>query len=36
VDSLAHLSGLLRPAIVADPVHFKFLGRPSERRKRDT
>jgi D-alanyl-D-alanine dipeptidase len=26
LDGLAHLSGLVRPAIVADPVHFKFLG----------
>ncbi len=29
LDSLARLAGLLRPAIVADPVHFKFLGLPS-------
>jgi D-alanyl-D-alanine dipeptidase len=26
LDRLARLAGLLRPAIVADPVHFKFLG----------
>jgi hypothetical protein len=26
LDSLAHLSGLLRPAIAADPVHFKYVG----------
>lgn len=26
LDGLAHLAGLVRPAIVADPVHFKFLG----------
>ena len=26
LDGLAHLAGLLRPAIAADPVHFKFLG----------
>jgi len=26
LDGLARLAGLLRPAIVADPVHFKFLG----------
>jgi D-alanyl-D-alanine dipeptidase len=26
LDKLARLAGLLRPAIVADPVHFKFLG----------
>jgi hypothetical protein len=25
LDGLARLAGLLRPAIVADPVHFKFL-----------
>jgi D-alanyl-D-alanine dipeptidase len=28
LDGLAKLAGLLRPAIVADPVHFKFLGFP--------
>ncbi len=26
LDLLARLAGLVRPAIVADPVHFKFLG----------
>ena len=26
LDSLARLAGLLRPAILADPVHFKFIG----------
>lgn len=26
LDLLARLAGLIRPAIVADPVHFKFLG----------
>jgi D-alanyl-D-alanine dipeptidase len=26
LDRMAHLVGLLRPAIAADPVHFKFLG----------
>jgi hypothetical protein len=26
LDSLAHLVGLSRPAIVADPVHFKYVG----------
>lgn len=26
VDLLARLAGLVRPALVADPVHFKFLG----------
>lgn len=26
LDTLAHLAGLLRPAIIADPVHFKFMG----------
>jgi hypothetical protein len=26
LDGLARLAGLLRPAIAADPVHFKFLG----------
>jgi hypothetical protein len=26
LDSLARLSGFLRPAILADPVHFKFVG----------
>lgn len=26
VDRLARLAGLLRPAIAADPVHFKFVG----------
>jgi len=26
LDSLAHLAGLGRPAIAADPVHFKFFG----------
>ena len=36
VDTLAHLAGLVRPAIVADPVHFKFIGgAPSGRRKRN-
>jgi hypothetical protein len=29
LDGLARLAGLLRPAILADPVHFKFLGLPS-------
>ncbi len=28
LDGLAKLAGLLRPAILADPVHFKFLGLP--------
>ena len=36
LDLLARLSGLLRPAIVTDPVHFKFVGSPSDRRKRNT
>jgi hypothetical protein len=26
VDTLAHLAGLFRPAIAADPVHFKYVG----------
>jgi D-alanyl-D-alanine dipeptidase len=26
LDSLAHLVGLLRPAIASDPVHFKYVG----------
>jgi hypothetical protein len=26
LDKLAHLVGLLRPAIAADPVHFKYVG----------
>jgi D-alanyl-D-alanine dipeptidase len=26
LDSLARLAGLTRPAIAADPVHFKFVG----------
>jgi hypothetical protein len=26
LDGLARLAGLVRPAIVADPVHFKYLG----------
>jgi D-alanyl-D-alanine dipeptidase len=26
LDSLARLAGLLRPAIAADPVHFKYVG----------
>jgi hypothetical protein len=26
LDGLARMAGLLRPAIAADPVHFKFLG----------
>jgi hypothetical protein len=26
LDGLARLAGLLRPAIAADPVHFKFFG----------
>jgi D-alanyl-D-alanine dipeptidase len=26
LDGLARVAGLLRPAIAADPVHFKFLG----------
>jgi hypothetical protein len=26
LDSLARLSGFLRPAVIADPVHFKFVG----------
>jgi hypothetical protein len=26
LDAIARLAGLLRPAIAADPVHFKFLG----------
>jgi D-alanyl-D-alanine dipeptidase len=34
VDTLARLSGLLRPAITADPVHFKFVGGSASRRKR--
>ena len=29
LDGLARLAGLLRPAIVADPVHFKFLRLPN-------
>jgi len=29
LDGLARLAGLLRPAIVADPIHFKFLGFPN-------
>jgi hypothetical protein len=29
LDGLARLAGLLRPAIMADPVHFKFLGLPN-------
>ena len=29
LDGLARLAGLLRPAIVSDPVHFKFLGLPN-------
>jgi hypothetical protein len=29
LDGLARLAGLLRPAIVADPIHFKFLGLPN-------
>jgi hypothetical protein len=29
LDGLARLAGLLRPAILADPVHFKFLGIPN-------
>ncbi len=29
LDGLARLAGLLRPAILADPVHFKFLGLPN-------
>lgn len=32
LDRLARLAGLLRPAIVADPVHFKFLGFAAPRR----
>lgn len=31
LDSLARLAGLLRPAIAADPVHFKFVGLTSAR-----
>jgi D-alanyl-D-alanine dipeptidase len=31
LDKLARLAGLLRPAIVADPVHFKFFGMPPQR-----
>lgn len=33
LDRLAHLSGLVRPAIASDPVHFKYLGlvRPAHR-----
>ncbi len=30
LDSLARLAGLLRPAIIADPVHFKWLGWPAD------
>jgi D-alanyl-D-alanine carboxypeptidase len=26
LDGLAHLAGLLRPAIITDPVHFKYFG----------
>jgi D-alanyl-D-alanine dipeptidase len=26
LDALAHLAGLTRPAIAADPVHFKYVG----------
>ena len=26
LDGLARMAGLLRPAVAADPVHFKFLG----------
>ncbi|MGA3240814.1 MAG: hypothetical protein ABSG03_31470 [Bryobacteraceae bacterium] len=29
LDGLARLAGLLRPAIMADPVHFKYLGLPN-------
>jgi hypothetical protein len=29
LDTLARLAGLLRPAIVADPVHFKLRGLPT-------
>jgi len=32
LDSLARLAGLLRPAIAADPVHFKYVGGASFRR----
>jgi hypothetical protein len=32
LDGLARLSGLTRPAIVADPVHFKYLGATVRRR----
>jgi D-alanyl-D-alanine dipeptidase len=38
LDGLARVSGLLRPAIAADPVHFKFVGaavRPASRRHRN-
>jgi len=38
LDGLARVSGLLRPAIAADPVHFKFIGasvRPASRRRRN-
>jgi len=31
LDTIARLAGLLRPAIVADPVHFKFLGAAPQR-----
>lgn len=27
MDSLAHLAGFMRPAIAADPVHFKYVGK---------
>jgi hypothetical protein len=27
LDTLAHLAGLVRPAIESDPVHFKYVGR---------
>jgi hypothetical protein len=33
VDVLAHLAGFRRPAIVADPVHFKYVGLRSGRRQ---
>lgn len=38
LDRLARLAGLVRPAIAADPVHFKYLGvrlKVSARRKRN-
>ena len=33
VDTLARLTGFRRPAIAADPVHFKYVGLRSGRRQ---